>query len=311
MVPTGARAHGHADRSYTGGVEASTDGTILYETRVRPRYAIIAAGAAVLFLAAGAAQLAGPTAKVSELTVQLITIHKRFPLDIIGAVLQGSALVMLAWTLSFLFGAAKARKPEMAPAVLIVAFCGAGVSAIGGVIYATILATKAHTFVTTGDQTYQEAHHLTGGAVLPVLQTLDIVAQFALELGLILITLNAMRVGLLTKFLGYCGIVVGVAGMLLIGSPPAAAIQIFWLAALAYLLAGRWPGGDPPSWRTGKAEPWPTAAQLREQRMAGAGGGAGGGRIKPAPAPAPETVGAPTPARTRSDTPKRKRKRRR
>jgi hypothetical protein len=282
----------------------TTDETLLHEARLRPRQALVAGLAAALFVAAAAVQLSGPTASVSELTVQLIVIHKRFPLDVLGAVLQGGALLALAWTLSFLFETARARKPEMAPVVRLVAIGGAIVSAVGGVIYAVVLAVKADQFVSHGTQTYEQANHLTSGALLPLFQTLDIAAQFALELGLIMITLNAMRVGVLTKFMGYCGIVVGVAGMLLIGSPPAAAILIFWLGALAYLFSGRWPGGDPPSWRTGRAEPWPTGAELRQQRMRARGGG---GQMQPAP----EAVGAPAPVRSRSATPKRKRKRRR
>jgi hypothetical protein len=43
-------------------------------------------------------------------------------------------------------------------------------------------------------------------------------------------------------------------------------IQSFWLAAIAVLIAGRWPNGVPPSWRSGKAEPWPSQQELREQR---------------------------------------------
>jgi hypothetical protein len=284
----------------------SPDETLIYEARVRMRQAMVAAAAAVLFVAAAAMQLSGPQAKVSELTVQLIVIHKRFPLDVLGALLQGGALLLLAWTLSFLFGIAKARKPEMAPALKYAAIAGAVISTVGGIFYAVVLAIKSNDFVSHGSQTYEQANHLTSGALLPIFQTLDIAAQFALELGLILIVLNAMRVGLLTKFLGYCGIVVGVAGMLLIGSPPAIAIQIFWLGAVAYLFAGRWPGGDPPAWKSGRAERWPTAAELRDQRMNSGGGRPG--RVKPQPAP--EAVGAPAPARPRSQTPKRKRKRR-
>ena len=79
--------------------------------------------------------------------------------------------------------------------------------------------------------------------------------------------MNAMRVGLLTKFLGYLGMAAAAASLFLIGSAPALLIEVFWLIAVAYLLAGRWPNGDPPSWATGKAEPWPTAAELREQRQ--------------------------------------------
>lgn len=296
----------------------SPDDRLLYEARMRPRQAIIAGLSALLLVCAAVVQVIGPQSKVSELTVQLILINKRFPLDIIGSILQGAGLLGMVWTLAFLFDSARARRPEMQIATRYVALSGGAVSAIGGVIYAIVLAIKAHQFVTTGAQTYVEANHLTSGAALPLLQTLDIAAQFALDIGLILISLNAMRVGLLTRFLGYTGMVVGVAGMLLIGSAPAAAIQVFWLGAIAYLLAGRWPGGEPAAWRTGRAEPWPSAAQAREDRLKAAGvdGGGGGrrGSRKPAPpepvAEAPEVVAA-APARTRSSTPKRKRKRRR
>jgi hypothetical protein len=280
------------------------------ESRLRPRQAIIAGLAAILLVAAAIVQVSGPQSKVSELTVQLILINKRFPLDVIGAVIQGFGLLALAWTLSFLFEAARARRPEMAPPTRAVAVAGAVVAAVGSVIYAAILASKAHQFATQGGQTYQQANQLTKGASLPVLQTLDIAAQFALEIGLILIALNAMRVGLLTRFMGYCGMVVGVAGMLLIGSAPAAALQIFWVGALAYLFAGRWAGGDPPAWRTGRAEPWPSTQELRDQRMR-AGGGAPKAKPAPQPAPSPEVVGATASSRSRGSTPKRKRKRRR
>jgi hypothetical protein len=285
--------------------------TLAREARIRVRMAIVAGVAAALFVAAAAAQLAGPQSKVSELTLTLIVIHKRGPLEVFGAVFQALALVTLASVLWFLFDVAKARRPELHPSLRYLPVAGAAISAIGGIAYATLLVVKASDFVNHGAQTYQQANHLTSGALLPVLSTLNIAMQFVIELGLIVIILNAMRVGILTKFLGYFGFVVGAAGMLLIGSPPAALLQIFWLVALAYLFSGRWPAGDPPAWQTGKAEPWPSGAELRAQRVAGGGGGGGGGRIKPAPQPAAETVGASAPARSRAGTSKRKRKRRR
>jgi hypothetical protein len=285
---------------------------LAYESRVRPRQAIVAGMAALLLVAAAAVQVIGPQSKASELTVQLILLHKRFPLDLIGAVLQSLGVLAFVWTLSFLFDVIKARRPETATATKIVVIVAGVVSAVGGVIYATVLAVKAHQFVHSGTQTYPEAKTLTGGAVLPVLQTVDIAAQFAFDITLILIALNGMRVGLLTRFMGYTGVIVGIAGMLLIGSAPAAALQVFWMGALAILFAGRWPGGEPPAWRTGLAEPWPTSQELREQRMKarGAQSGKAAPRVKPAPAPAAEPVGASSSSRTRASTPKRKRKRR-
>jgi hypothetical protein len=281
---------------------------LAYEKRVRPRQTIVAGSAALALVAAAAIQVVGPQSKVTELTVQLLLINKRFPLDLIGAVVQGVGVLALVWTLAFLFDSARARRPEMATATRIVVLIAGVISAVGAIVYAALLAVKAHQFATQGIQTYPQAHNLTQGAALPVLQTLDIAAQFALDICLILIALNAMRVGLLTRFMGYTGIVVGIAGMLLIGSAPAAALEVFFMGSLAYLFSGRWPGGEPPAWKSGQAEPWPSSAEMREKRTAARGLTP---RAKPAPEPAVEPVGAGSPARTRASTPKRKRKRRR
>jgi len=59
-----------------------------------------------------------------------------------------------------------------------------------------------------------------------------------------------MRVGLLTRFMGYLGIFTGVLVLFPIGSP-VPVVQGFWLLALAYLFSGRWPNGVPPAWRSG------------------------------------------------------------
>ena len=47
---------------------------------------------------------------------------------------------------------------------------------------------------------------------------------------------------------------------------PLPVVQCFWMLMLSILFLGRWPSGNPPAWRTGKAEPWPSSAELREQR---------------------------------------------
>jgi len=83
-------------------------------------------------------------------------------------------------------------------------------------------------------------------------------------------------------------------------------VQTFWLGGLALLFAGRRPGGDPPAWRTGRAEPWPSAKQVAEQRRAGA---EVPGAAAPA-APAAPAEPEPVPAGAHTATSKRKRKRR-
>ena len=121
------------------------------------------------------------------------------------------------------------------------------------------------------------------------------------------VSLNAMRVGLLTRFMGVLGIITGVLQILPFGGP-LPVVQCFWMLMLSILFLGRWPSGNPPAWRTGRAEPWPSSAELREQRKKAAAEARGEVYEPPAtaepPAPEPVAAGASPAARKR----KRKRK---
>jgi hypothetical protein len=286
----------------------SVDDQLLHESRVKPRHAAIAGAAAVLLLLGAVIQLLGPHTKVDELTADLIAANKRFPLDLIAAVLSGLGSLALAWTLAFLFDLTRARNPEQRNFVRMIALAGGVLAAVGGVAYSSLISIKVHDFVTTGSQTYDEANHLTSTGLLLALQLVVQAAALMLALSFVLISLNAMRVGLLTRFMGYLGIFAGVLVLFQITQIPV--VQAYWLVAFVALLLGRWPSGMPPAWRTGKAEPWPSSQQQRTQRAAVA---TGKGRAKPATTPAPEALAAPgaSNGRARSNTPKRKRKRRR
>ena len=286
----------------------TVDEQLLYESRVRMRQAVIAALAGIFLVGAAALQLTGPHTKVDELTLDLITAHKRFPIDVIGAVLNGIGLCALAATLAFLVDITRARNADVRPWMRWLAIVGGVLAALSGVVYAIVIAGKADTFVSHGSQTYEQANHLTSATGLLALPFIGQAAALLLAVGFVLIALQAMRVGLLTRFMGYLGIFTGVLVLFPIGSP-VPVVQGFWLLALAYLFSGRWPNGVPPAWRSGQAEKWPSSAELREQRTRAGGGG--GGRSKPSPKAAPEAVGAPAAARTRASTGKRKRKRRR
>jgi hypothetical protein len=280
---------------------------VAYESRVRIRQAVIAAVAGVCLLAAAAVQAIGPQAKVSELTVELITTNKRVGLELAGAVINAIGLLGLAATLTFLFGASRVRRPESSPATRITALVGGILAAVGGVAYAVIISIKSHDFVAQGNQTYLQADKLVSTAAVAVLQYAGLIGSLLLAMAFVLVCMNAMRVGLLTRFLGYLGMVAAAASLFLIGSAPALLVEVFWLMAVAYLLAGRWPSGDPPSWKTGVAEPWPSAAEAKEQRQRGTSRDARGSTK--AASRRPEPASSPQPS-TRSTTAKRKRKRR-
>ncbi len=235
---------------------------------------------------------------------------------IITAVLIGLGALAAGATLLFLYRATKSRRPELPTAARVCAIAGPILFLAGSVAAEVVLGVKARDFATSGLQTATAAKEiLRSGAYQGPL-----VASFAglilIGFAVILIALNAMRAGVLTRFMGVLGIIVGVLFVLPLGSP-LPIVQSFWFGALALLFSGRWPQGMPPAWASGQAVPWPSQQEIREQRErererpgAGSGPEPGSGRdgdLDPDPEPAAVTAGGP--AHTASK--KRKRKRRR
>ena len=288
-----------------------TQERLAYEARVRNRQAAIAAAAGILLMLAVIVQIGGPHVSVSESTLGLITEHKRFTRDLIGSIATALSLFAVAATLHYLWGAALAREPKLKPTFIgWIAIAGGVLEGIAVVVYVVAFGSAANHFVSHGSQTFPEANALLGRPSLLIPQIANYLGLFLLAIALVLVSLNAMRVGLLTRFLGYLGIIGGV--LTIIPLVPIPIVEAYWLLALAYLLSGRWPNGVPPAWSTGRAEPWPPRQPAGAARGQPAARGGRGARAKPAPTPAPETVGAPAPARgnSRSTTAKRKRKRR-
>lgn len=116
----------------------------------------------------------------------------------------------------------------------------------------------------SGEQRAEDAAE--GRETLTVYATAQFAARLGLGFALVLVNLNAMRAGLLSRFMGIMGIIIGALFVLpLQASVPF--LQIFWLAALGVLFLGRWPGGRGPAWESGTAVPWPGAAEQRAARM--------------------------------------------
>jgi hypothetical protein len=209
----------------------------------------------------------------------------------------------LAYALTFLAAAIRARRPQFArwafylPVVSGVLF---GVAWIAGGVGRLLDANQ----VVDGDGTIGSVQDLGSAGVSQLAAVLLTPAALALTVAIVLVSLNGMRTGLLTRFMGALGIVVGAFQIIQVGAS-LPLVQTFWLAALAVLFLGRRPGGDPPAWRTGRAEPWPSAQQAAEARRAAQEGEAPAAGPDPA-TPEPERV----PAGAHQATSKRKRKRR-
>jgi hypothetical protein len=283
----------------------SAEDRVSYERRVGPRVAVVAALAAIFLMAGSILQLVGPHTKVEELTLDLITETKRVGLDIGAAILNSLGWLCLAATMWFLFGATRARSSRSQPFIGILAILGGVIAAVSGIVDELLITSKAHQFVHSGAQTYQEANHLTSGGAFAIVPILGLLGALMVALSLVLVSLAAMRVGLLSRFMGYLGMFAGALVLIQITQVPI--VQAYWLLALAYLISGRWPTGVPPAWKTGRAEKWPTSQEMREQRIRAAGQ-RGRGRTA---TPAPQAAGAPVPSASNGGNTGAKRKRKR
>ena len=89
-----------------------------------------------------------------------------------------------------------------------------------------------------------------------VSEIFQFIGAFALAFALVYGSLNAMRVGLLTRFWGSLGIAMGVASVLGLFQ-----LTLIWFLYFALLVRGWIPRGRPPAWATGQAIPWPTPGE--------------------------------------------------
>lgn len=205
-------------------------------------------------------------------------------LAIVPAVLQTLGYLAFGFALYYLARATRARRPEMLRAAIPMAIIGPLLSAIGAIalLIMTLSVASAIADIELPTRFAGGAPELAGAqldaelatlderddnAAYRVVQILDPAANLALGFALVIIALNAMRAGLLSRFMGILGIIVGVLTVLFQG---AGIIEAFWLAALGTLFLDRWPNGRGPAWETGEATPWPTAADMRAEEEDGA-----------------------------------------
>jgi hypothetical protein len=215
-------------------------------------------------------------------------------LPIAGAVLYGLGSLALFFPMAFLFRAVRARRPGLAQVALVVAAIGAVGFGIGRAVAEVARYVGATGFVDSVDKSNSAASDALSPTSAVVGQVVWQAGALALGFAFVLISLNAMRVGLLTRFMGVLGMIVGATFVLPIDQQ--GIIRVFWMAALGLLILGRWPRGVPKAWISGEAEPWPTQQQIREQREA-----ARRGEQPPQPAAPPAEADAADETRAEPD----------
>lgn len=176
--------------------------------------------------------------------------------------LQVASYFLLAGALFYLLRATVYRRAETPRFALGLLLLAPVLLAVGGLLNQLELNDVADRFLSSPERTEKRAEDLlndrnvVGGAI-------GSGGTLCLALSFVLLGLNAMRAGLLSRFMGALGMIVG--GLLILPILPGgqSTVQIFWLAALGMLFLGRWPNGRGPAWDSGEAVPWPSAAELR------------------------------------------------
>lgn len=228
--------------------------------------------------------------------------HHAFGL-IASSVLTAMAIAALTLVLLFLADSTRFRRPNAWPAARPFVLAGGIGYALLNLIHETVLAIEAHKFATGHDFSGKavEKALLSSGSLGIALGLLGLIAALALTVGMIAVTVSAMRAGLLARWLSVLGVLSGLLFLPFFATATLQLIPTFWLVATGILLMERWPGGDPPAWAAGESRPWPTQAEVRAKREADKEGGAATGSkqtingVNPvgdlAPAPTPATAG--------------------
>jgi hypothetical protein len=227
----------------------------------RGRIAAIAAIAAGILFGAGAFwyQVVNADAPGGKHDAAVLRYFDRHGGEYLGAsILQGLGMLLLVVVAVHLYRAAKDRNPDQAPLVLVTGIYGPIAFAISTLVRAITLSVVADDFAGRSVQTEQAADDLLNTPVLVVATVFGLTGVLALGFWLVKGSLDAMRLGLLTRFMGILGIALGPALVLGFGLY----VLPLWLIALGVLFAGYWPRGVPPAWKTGRAEPWQVAGDV-------------------------------------------------
>jgi hypothetical protein len=198
---------------------------------------------------------------------------------ILGAVLMGLGSLLAFVPLAYLYRATRARVPRAPRIAIITAAIGAVGFGIGQIVTFTAYYLGARDFANGSDRSNSAAADALSNSGVAAGQPIAQVGQLALALAFALISLHAMRAGLLTRFTGFLGMIVGAT--LILPLDQFGIIRSFWLISVGVLILGRSPKGRPAAWDAREAVPWPSQQKIREERDAArreAGGEPAGGR---------------------------------
>lgn len=221
--------------------------------------------------------VANPAVSPRASEVKFIS-HHAFTL-IVGSTLAAIAVGALTLILLLLVDATRFRRPAMWSATRPLVLFGGIAVAVVSIGHQVISAIETHHFAVGHDLSNHAVNQaLAESTVNTVVEYLDLLAGLALAAGVIATMMNALRVGLVPRWMGILGIFSGLLIFLPLGGAELQVVPALWMVMMGILYAGRWPNAEPPAWAAGEARPWPSGAQTRAAKNAG------NGDVVPAPA---------------------------
>jgi hypothetical protein len=222
---------------------------------------------------------------------------------LMAGILRGLGTLLLAAPLLYLFRAAEGRNDGVRGQLVGVVFVAPLFMAVGAVLNAQASINAAADFLAqgitgSGEGADERATDFLEEESLRSLATgLSLAGALGLAVIMVYTCLQAMRVGLLSRFWGSLGMALGAVSFIIPGFQPFLTI---WFIYLGLLIAGWVPGGRPPAWAAAEAIPWPTPGEQAAERLQSEDG----------PNDEPEAGSQPSsnPPRERGERRKRKRR---
>jgi hypothetical protein len=255
--------------------------------RYNAQWAAIAAALSAIFtIAAGLYFRSKVTGSPDDNVEGIILVHAHKGDLLVSSILQAFGTALLAAPLYYLFRATRARRAQLPAPIRYLVIAAPLVAAVFSIVHQVQLNGVSDKVVKLlplpPDMAKQLVNDKLGEGGVVAVSGIGTAAGLGIAFMFIIVSLNAMRAGLLSRFMGILGIIVGVLLVIpLQGNLPV--VQVFWMGALAALFLDRWPQGRGPAWASGTEIPWPSAAEKRDALMGGDGtsGPRGGGRRQP------------------------------
>ena len=178
----------------------------------------------------------------------------------LSSLLNALAALLMCIPLLYLFKAAQARSDRVSQAMVGFVFIGPVLLALRSLLSAVSQNQIASDFVaqaSPGGDIYTLLDDLAeASTVAEVAGSLFFPAVLGLVVAMVYISLQAMRVGLVSRFFGTLGMALG--GALVVIAPQLSLLAIaIWMGWLGFIYLDRVPRGRPPAWVAGEAIPWP------------------------------------------------------